>query len=198
MHRLLLFCLCLVPLCGCRQVGEALNPKVIDPAVIAAAQREGAWYGYVPERAPGFCLVTQRAVIWHDPEMHLGSWRGRHPAPPHRVLMEARDSTLVLHRRYVWDGMTWGSTRPRDLLPTLLHDALYHALQGGAPFPRREADRAFLRARRATCVGTAYGEYLAIRSLGGFFNDTHGVETILVEQLPPQHPLQPLEPDYPE
>lgn len=198
MPRLLPLVLLLLPLCGCKQMLEAVNPKAIDPAVIAGAQRENAWYRYVPENAPGFCLVTQRAIIWHDPEMHLGCWLGRNPVPPHRVLMEARDSTFVLHRRYVWDGMSWGNTVPRDLRPTLLHDALYHALQGGAPFPRSEADRAFLRARRAEHVGTAYCEYLAIRSFGGLFNNTHGRVSLLVERLSPQTPLLPLEPDHPE
>lgn len=164
---------------------SAVNTKSLAPEVVAEAQQEGSWYGYLPENAPYFCLITQETLTWHDPAMHLGYWRARHPEPPHRLLMEARDDTFILHSYYVWDGMTWGRTEKRDLLPSLLHDALYHALQDNAPFPRREADRAFLRARRASHVFNAYGEYLAIRWFGGIFNGAHnGSRTIIVEPMP--------------
>lgn len=180
--------LCLL-LCSCHQILSAVNQKSFTPEVLADAQREDSWYGYLPERAPYFCLITRESLTWRDPAMHLGHWRALHPKPPHRVLMEAHENTFTLHRSYVWDGMTWGNTEKRDLLPSLLHDALYHALQGNAPFPRREADRAFLRARRAAQVTNAYGEYLAIRWFGGIFNETHENEkTILIEPLPA--PLQ--------
>lgn len=164
---------------------SAVNQKSFAPDVVQAARMEGNWYGYMPQYAPYFCLVTREKLVWHDPKMHLGYWRGLHPEPPHRVLMEAADDTFVLHRHYVWDGMTWGKTEMRDLHPSLLHDALYHALQDNAPFPRREADRAFLRARRAAGVRNAYGEYLLIRCFGGVFNNVHKEQrTIRVEPLP--------------
>lgn len=188
--KCILSIVCALCLCSCHQVLSAVNPKSLAPEVIEAAQQKGNWYGYLPQYAPYFCLVTQDTLMWKDPQMKLGYWRARHPSPPHRLLMEARGDTFILHRSYVWDGMTWGRTEKRDLLPSLLHDALYHALQDNAPFPRREADRAFLRARRATHVFNAYGEYLAIRWFGGLFNEVHtdGEKTIIVEPMPSPNP----------
>lgn len=164
---------------------SAVNSKSLAPEVIEGAQKKDSWYGYLPQYAPNFCLITQETLTWKDPQMNLGHWRALHPKAPHRLLMEAHGDTFILHRHYVWDGMTWGRTETRDLLPTLLHDALYHALQDNAPFPRREADLAFLRARRAAHAHHAYGEYLAIRWFGGLFNKAHGGEkTIIVEPMP--------------
>ncbi len=117
--------------------------------------------------------------------MQLGYWRGLHPQPPHRVLMEARGDTFILHRHYVWDGMTVGETQPQDLAPTLLHDALYHALKEGADFPRAEADRAFLREMRRAGVGAAGLRYRLTRSFGGFFLRREEEPTMLVEKTAP-------------
>ena len=177
---------CALCLSSCYQLLSEVNCKSVAPEVIAEAQKKGNWYGYLPQYAPYFCLITQETLMWKDPQMKLGHWRAKHPKAPHRLLMEAHGDTFILYRHYVWDGMTWGRTEKRDLLPTLLHDALYHALQDNAPFPRREADLAFLRARRASQVHNAYGEYLAIRWFGGMFNNVHtdGEKTIIVEPMP--------------
>lgn len=196
--RSLLPVLLLLSVSGCLQVAYTVGGKQMAPEVQKQGQTGQGWYAYLPQRAPGFCLITRRAVIWKDPQMHLGCWRGRHPQAPHRVLMEARDSTLVLHRRYIWDGMTWGTTEMQDLQPTLLHDALYHALQGGAPFPRREADAAYARARRAAGAPCAFGEYPAIRLFGGLFNSMGAKDSIIIEQVAADAPMAPLEPDRPE
>lgn len=164
---------------------DIANPKEMSADVAAAGKRPGNWYTYFPEYAPGFCLMTQRDITWEDPLTDFGHWRARHPDPPHRILMEAHGHRFTLRRRYMWDGMTWGCTRERDLMPSLLHDALYHALQGGAPVSRRAVDRAFLRTRRAQKVGDAYGEYLAVRWFGGLYNKPRGGHpTIVVELLP--------------
>lgn len=185
--RFLPLSLCLL-LCSCRQIISLVNQKSFAPEVLTDAQQEDNWYGYLPERAPYFCLITRKSLTWRDPAMHLGHWRALHPMPPHRILMEAHEDTFTLHCSYVWDGMTWGRTEKSDLLPSLLHDALYHALQGNAPFSRSEADRAFLRARRAAHGNNAYGEYLALRWFGGLFNETHeNDKTILIEPLPALH-----------
>ncbi len=186
---LLLTC-CLV---SCRQVAEVVVPKSISAEVVAGAQQPTSWYSYMPERAPGFCLCTQRAIIWHEPGMQLGYWRGLHPAPPFRVLMEARGDTFILHRHYVWDGMTVGVTLPRDLLPTLRHDALYHALKEGARFPRVEADRAFLRDMRRAGVSGAWVDYCLIRCFGSLYLVPAPMRTMLVLQTSPDVPPAPLE-----
>ncbi len=167
--------------------------KSIAPEVIAAAEKPDSWFSYLPEDAPGFCLRTERALIWCEPGMKLGSWRAVHPRPPHRVLMEARGDTFVLHRSYFWDGMTVGTTRLRDLCATVRHDALYDALKEGARFPRAEADRALLRDMRRAGVHTAGLDYCITRIFGGFFLARDEEPTMLVMAVDPDEPFAPLE-----
>ncbi len=189
MAALLLTC----SLVSCRHTVGVMQDKMIAPEVIDGAQEPTSWYSYLPERAPGYCLRTERAFIWQEPDMELGYWRGLHPNPPHRVLMEARGDMFILHRHYLWDGMTVGVTLEEDLLPSLRHDALYHALKEGAPFSRREADRAFLRdMRRAgvACAGLGYGLVRCFGSL--FIAPAHG-KTMLVQEISPTEPAAPLE-----
>ncbi len=180
-------------LVSCSQMVGQVVEKSISPAVIAGAQRPDSWYSYLPARAPYFCLRTERALIWREPGMQLGYWRGLHPQAPHRVLMEARGDTFILHRHYLWDGMTVGETLPRDLCATLRHDALYHALKEGAVFSRAEADRAFLRDMRRAGVEGAGLEYCLIRCFGGFYLGRDAEPTLLVREVSPEEPPAPLE-----
>ncbi len=180
-------------LAGCSQFTAAVVEKSMSPEVIVHAQQPTSWYSYLPERAPGFCLCTERALIWREPGMNLGHWRGLHPAPPHRVLMEARGDTFILHRHYVWDGMSVGETLPRDLAPSLRHDALYHALKEGAQFSRAEADRAFLRDMRREGVSGAGLDYALIRCFGGLYLKRGDEPTMLVQELSADEPIAPLE-----
>lgn len=169
MRPLLIMLLTFLALPGCRQVVEAVNMKQLAPEVVAGGQAPDGWYEYMPGYAPYFCLKTRRTITFDDPRMKLGYWRVLHPEPPHRVLMEARGSRLILHRSFVWDGMSFGKTVPHELIPSLLHDALYYARQGGAPVSRREVDRAFLRACRQYQTPGPYASYLCVRVFGGFF-----------------------------
>lgn len=192
--RLLLFSFFLLALASCRQVVDAVNMKQLAPELVAYGKEADAWYEYMPEFAPHFCLKTRYAVVYTDSQMKLGYWRLRHPLPPQRVMMEARGDSLILHRSFVWDGVSFGRTEPRELMPSLLHDALYYALQGNAPFTRREADLAFLRAcRRYNCSGK-YASYLSVRALGGFFGKPAGTLAPIVELTSPSTPPAPLEP----
>ncbi len=184
-------CILLAP--GCRQVATAWVGKSITAEVVEAAAEPDSWFSYLPEYAPGFCLKTERALVWREPGMNLGSWRGRHPAPPHRVVMEARGDTFVLHRSYVWDGMSLGETHLRDLAPTLRHDALYHALKEGAAFARSEADRALRRDMRRAGVPLPALDYVVVRAFGGLFMKPEAEKTLLVEPMPPDAPFSPLE-----
>lgn len=137
-------------------------------------------------------------MVWHLPDVELGYWLGVNPLPPHRVLMEARGHVFILHRRYVWDGKTVGITKERDMMPTLLHDALYHALQHGAPLNRRAIDRCFLRQRREQQVFGAYGEYSLIRLFGGMYNKREGDPTLWIRKTAPDAVPAVLEHDRPE
>lgn len=189
-----------LPLTGCASLVDALGMKSIAPAVVEQAQQEESWYTYLPHRAPGFCLRTRHAIIWKDPHLSLGFWRGLHTREPHRVLMEARGDTLILHRRYVWDGNSFGCTGTKDLLPSLRHDVLYHALKEGAQISRRQIDRAYWRDSRkqGASLAKALPRYLAIRLLGGLFNQSGMKGTLLIEQTTPDTPPAPLEPDRPD
>lgn len=165
---LLLFLCMLLP--SCRQIVDDVLPKSMAAEVSSGAAEPESWYGYLPEREPGFCLYTRNRVIWRDPRLQLGYWRGLHPYAPHRVLMEAYGDILIVNRNYVWDGCTVGDTKMRDLLPTLRHDALYHALKEGAKFSRRAVDRAFLRDQRAAGNPCAGLHYCCIRLFGHYYN----------------------------
>lgn len=193
--RRLLYIIPLLMLASCRQVVDAVNMKQLSPELVAYGSKADAWYEYMPDYAPYFCLKTRCSVVYHDKEMQLGYWRLLHPDPPYRVVMEGRGDTLLLHRSFVWDGMSFGHTEPSELIPSLLHDALYYARQGGAPFSRREADLAFLRACRRYGCGGKYTAYLSVRVLGGFFGKPAGICPPRVVLSSPATPPAPLEPE---
>jgi|GEM_PF-1910405 len=169
---------------ACRQLVNDVLPKSIAPEVVQQAAKPGSWYSHLPEHDPHFCLRTETSLKWKDPQLQLGYWKGLHPESPHRVLMEARGDTLIVHRYYVWDGCTVGETKMRDLLATLRHDALYHALKEGADFSRRQVDLAFLRDQEQADVSFAWLNYLCIRLFGGFYNRSQGEKTMLIYPTP--------------
>ncbi|MBQ3217703.1 MAG: hypothetical protein IJB33_02385 [Akkermansia sp.] len=194
-HILPLMILGSTQLTGCTGLLDAVLHKRIAPEVQQAAQKEDNWYTYMPHRAPGFCLRTRRAIVWKDSGMNLGYWRGLHPQAPHRVLMEARGDTLILHRRYVWDGNSVGTTHAEDLMPSLRHDVLYHALKEGAPLSRAAIDRAY----RADCqrYGATFNRlhFITLRLFGGLFNRLGQHGTLIIRPITPQTPPTPLEPN---
>jgi hypothetical protein len=187
--------LCTVPLTSCAGLLDVVLHKRIAPEVQQAAQKEECWYTYLPHRTPGFCLRTRKAIVWKDSKLQLGYWRGLHPEAPHRVLMEARGDTLILHRRYVWDGNSVGTTTMADLKPSLRHDALYHALKEGAPISRADIDKAY----QADCLREGADispmKYTTLRLFGGVFNRLGQHGTLIIQHTTPQTPPAPLEPD---
>ena len=174
---------------------DVMLHKRISPEVQQAAQKEDCWYTFMPHRSPGFCLRTRHAIVWKDESLDLDYWRGLHPRPPHRVLVEARGHTLILHRRYVWDGNSVGCTEPADLMPSLRHDILYHALKEGAPISRRAIDQAYRTdcERHGAEINTM--RYATLRLFGGIFNDFGMHGTMIIQPTSPHTPPAPLEPD---
>lgn len=163
--------------------------KDISPAVAEQAQQADSWYDYLPRKAPGFCLRTRHTLVWNDPALPLGHWQGLHPKAPHRVIMEARGNAFILHRAYVWDGNTFGATHPADLLPSLRHDALYHALKEGAPLNRRLIDLAYLKdERHYGSPGFPGLRYRIIRLFGGLFNNSGQKGTLIIRGTRPAPP----------
>lgn len=57
--------------------------------------------------------------------------------------MQAEGGRFSITPGYGWDGVTWGSTPPDMLLPSLFHDAMLHAKMNGAPISRSQIDLAF-------------------------------------------------------
>ena len=164
---------------------EAQNGKTMDPAIAEEAQKEGCWYTYLPEKAPGFCLRTRITITWEDPKVDVGYWQGLSPYPPHQVIMEAKGNTFILHAGYEWDGNSVGHTGPEHLMPSLRHDALYHALKEGAPLDRAQIDAAY----KADCekYGAAIDKlaYGALRLFGGAFNDAGMHGTLIIKKTEP-------------
>ena len=193
--RCFLYLVPLLLLGSCRQVIDAVNMKQLAPDIVEYGSRKGGWYEYLPAYAPYFCLKTRHHIIYFDSEMNLGYWRAKHPQPPHRVMLEGRGDTLIIHRSFVWDGESFGGTVSEELLPSLVHDALYYSLQGGAPFARREADRVYLRACRRAGLHHKYPAYLGVRTFGGLFGKPPGAEPPIIEQTSAFTPPAPLEPD---
>lgn len=190
--RLLVSMVSLLLLASCRQMVDAVNIKQLAPDVVKLGKHADAWYEYMPEYAPYFCLKTRYSLSWHDPEMQLGYWLIRHPESPHRVIMEARGDTLLLHRGFVWDGVSFGKTLSRELVPSMLHDALYFARQGGAPVSRREADLVYWRAAGKYKCASRYTDYLGVRMFGGFFGLPAGGTPPLLELKSAGAPPAPL------
>lgn len=177
---------------SCRQVVNLVNVKQLSPEVVRMGQDAGGWYTYMPEYAPHFCLRTLYSIAWHDPAMQLGYWKLRHPEPPHRIIMEARGDTLYIHRGFVWDGISFGNTVPAELVPSLLHDALYYARQADAPVSREMADDVFLRACEQFGCSGKYAGYLGVRAFGGFFGKPDGVLAPRLELSSRETPMSPL------
>lgn len=164
--------------------------KTLDPAIAAEAQKEDCWYSYNAAKAPGFCLTTKKTITWKDPKVNVGYWKGLSPYPPHPVIMEARGNTFILHAGYEWDGNSVGHTELAHLMPSLRHDALYHALKEGAPLNRAEIDAAYkadCEKYGATIDGLAYG---ALRLFGGAFNDAGMKGTLVIEKTAPPAPTK--------
>lgn len=166
---------------------EVQNAKTMDAAIAEEAKKPDCWYAYLPEKAPGFCLRTRRTITWDDPAVNVGYWQGLSPYPPHSVIMEAQGNRFILHAGYEWDGNSVGHTEPAHLMPSLRHDALYHALKEGAPLNRAEIDAAY----KADCK--KYGAkldnltYGALRLFGGAFNDAGMHGTLIIKlTTPPQ------------
>lgn len=175
----------LLSLSGCKSIapgvaaGATRSPVVREGAAFEPTPGSRGWYRFLPDKAPGACLQTARPLRWRFPGLDFGSWEAHKPDSAERV-MSARGECLTIDGGYVWDGATLGTTTPRNLAPTLVHDALYHALMHRAPLKRRTADRALLTLLRAWRCPHPRLTYCAVRLGGGLFNCPDDPPTLLV------------------
>ena len=189
LHAFFLLCLASMLSSNCTlttaSAAEPQNGKTLDPAIATEAQKKDCWYEYLPEKAPGFCLRTKITLTWEDPQVNVGYWQGLSPYPPHNIIMEAKGHTFVLYAGYEWDGNSVGHTELAHLMPSLRHDALYHALKEGAPLDRAQIDAAYKRDCKkygANINNLAYG---ALRLFGGAFNDAGMHGTLIIKKTEP-------------
>lgn len=172
---------------GCRNMapaviaGATFSPVVREARPLSLTPQTHDWYRYLPDKAPGACLQTVRPLQWRFPGLNFGSWRAVDVHSRRPVMCAAGDS-LTIEGGYVWDGAAIGTTTPRLLVPTLVHDALYHALMHRAPFARREADRAFLALLRLWKCPHPCMSYRAVRMAGRLFNAPDDPPTLIIEK----------------
>lgn len=175
---------------GCKSISPAVAagagplPAVRTGAPLYPEPGSKGWYCFLPEESPGACLQTARPLHWRFPGLNLGVWSARRPESG-ELVMTARGDCLTLEGGYVWDGATLGTTTPRNLAPTLVHDALYHALMHRAPLKRRAADRAFLALMRSWQCPHPCLTYRAVRLGGGLFNLPDHPPTLVITPAPP-------------
>lgn len=182
---------CIIASALANEDGEPLAGKTLSPQIAEDAAKADCWYLYDATKAPGFCLTTKRDIVWEDETVNVGYWKGYSPSQPNRLVMEGKGNTFIVYAGYEWDGNTIGHTDPQHLMPSLRHDALYHALKEGAPLDRAEIDAAY----KADCE--KYGAeldaltYGAIRMFGGSFNDAGAHGTLIVKKMEPKKPVKP-------
>lgn len=130
MHTLFTFACATLCLESCSAPSEAPNP--------VAGWYEGALY----EGKPFY--ITKNAITWKSgrPGADFGRWTAVSVYDPSGY-MKAEGNQFTIGPGYGWDGVTWGTTPPDMLLPSLFHDAMLHAKMNGAPIPRSRIDLAF-------------------------------------------------------
>lgn len=171
--------------------GEPLAGKTLSPQIAEDAAKPDCWYTYDAEKAPGFCLTTKHDIVWEDEKVNVGYWKGYSPSQPDRLVMEGRGNVFIVYAGYVWDGNSIGHTDYQHLMPSLRHDALYHAIKEGVEIDRAEIDAAY----KADCE--KYGAeldtltYGAIRMFGGSFNDAGAHGTLIVKKPAPKKSTNP-------
>ncbi len=160
--------------CSCEPMAYVIFPKTTGQDVIAQASQEDAWFVLHrddADSANGDSFTTKNKHYLHVPNVDFGCWAAYSLKNPQLKVMEARGATLLLENGYHWDGMSLGETSEEELKASLFHDALYEAIQSGAPVDRCDADRVFLAALRAGKASNADNFFWFVRMTGWFYND---------------------------
>lgn len=176
---------------SCEQLAYTCAPKTLDPEVIAFSKRPEAWFTLNtndPQSADGYSFSTKQCYIWRVANKDLGWWKAYATHDPELFVMEARGSEFRLSRDYRWDGMSLGETTLSDLEGSLLHDALYDAIQSGAPLKRRVADQIFLYMQLKNRASFAGFTYRMVRAIGGIYNSKYAKKSLIIVPTSPGEP----------
>ncbi len=179
------FCLIcgILMLASCEQMAYTCAPKSVDETVIEYAQTPEAWYSCRnddPLSADGYSFSTKNFYSWTQEGIQLGWWKAYARHKPKQFVMEARGDTLIIAKNYRWDGMSLGTTYLFDLEGSLVHDALYDALQSGAPVKRSEADRFFYLLQKKKEASLSLPDYWVVRAIGGIYNDKYAQQNLII------------------
>lgn len=183
-------------LASCEQIAYTCAPKTLNPHVIDFSLRPESWFTLNrddPQSADGFSFNTKQCYVWRVATLDLGWWKAFAAHDPSHFVMEARGSEFRLSRAYRWDGMSLGETTLADLEASLLHDALYDAIQSGAPLKRRVADQIFLYMLRKNHADYASFTYRMVRAIGGIYNERYAQKSLLIVPTSPDVPASRLD-----
>lgn len=128
-------------------------------APAAAPRAVARWYeGTLYEGKPFY--VTKNAISWTSgrEKADFGHWKAV-SVYDSSGYMKAERNRFTIGPGYGWDGVTWGTTTPDMILPSLFHDAMLHAKMNGAPIARSQIDLAFydlMTTQRASRKGLYY------------------------------------------
>ncbi len=170
-------------LCSCEPMAYVLFPKTTGEDVVAQATKPDAWYILHhddEDSANGHSFTIKKKYCLHVPNVDFGDWCAYSLTTPDAKVMEAHGGTLMLESGYNWDGMSLGETSEEELKASLFHDALYEAIQSGAPVDRCDADRVFLAALRADQASNASNYFWFVRMTGWFYNDYYTQATLRI------------------
>ncbi len=159
-------------------------PKTTGEDVLAEAAQPDAWFELDDkdeESANGHSFSIKSEHILHVPNVDFGKWSAHTLDSSDDLVMSAKGDTLTIESGYSWDGMSLGETSAEELKASLFHDALYEAIQSGAPVSRLDADRVFLAALREDGAENASNFYWFVRMTGWFYNDYYTVPTLRIK-----------------
>ncbi len=170
-------------ICSCEPLAYACFPKTTGSDVVGLSQYSDAWFAMHCEdetSADGCSFSTKNTHCLHVPNVNFGKWTAYSLTDPDAKVMEAQGDTLIVDSKYRWDGMSLGETSVEELKASLFHDALYEAIQSGAPVERIDADRVFLAALRTDGAENADNYYWFVRMTGWIYNDYYTQPTLRI------------------
>lgn len=127
--------------------------------------------------------VTKKTITWTSgrKKADFGHWTAV-SIYDSSVYLKAEGNTFTVSPGYGWDGVTWGTTPPAMLFPSLFHDAMLHAKMNGAPIARSQIDLAFYDLMTTQHAAHKGPYYRFVRLFGWCFTFPQYPQTLKVLQ----------------